>query len=97
MPRGGALYTIAARSQQLRQPLPKDCRAAITDVRSAVDDWRPMRERLDVVRALVREGSAPVSEAERSEADAFLGWMADNHFTFLGYRAYSFTGSGAKV
>ena len=26
--------------------------------------------------------------AEAAEASAFLAWLADNHFTFLGYREY---------
>ena len=29
-------------------------------------------------------------EAEREEAGTFLRWLRDNHFTFLGYRAYDF-------
>ena len=32
--------------------------------------------------------SMPVTEAGRAEAQEFLRWAADDHFTFLGYREY---------
>ena len=31
----------------------------------------------------------PVSDAGRAEAQEFLRWAADNHFTFFGYREYT--------
>ena len=30
----------------------------------------------------------PASGETRAEAQEFLRWAADNHFTFLGYREY---------
>jgi glutamate dehydrogenase len=35
--------------------------------------------------------------AEVAEAIAFLKWMDDDHFTFLGYREYRFEGRGARA
>ncbi|MEF8833823.1 MAG: hypothetical protein V5A42_03065, partial [Halofilum sp. (in: g-proteobacteria)] len=59
---------------------------ALSDVESAVGDWRQMRQRAeDLVAALESE---VLPEKERTEAQQFLRWMADNHFTFLGYREY---------
>ena len=60
----------------------------LDDVRLSVEDWPAMRTRaLDVARDLL--GGVPgVSRAESAEASAFLEWLADNHFTFLGYREY---------
>jgi glutamate dehydrogenase len=36
----------------------------------------------------------PVSDAGRAEAQEFLRWAADNHFTYLGYREYTVTKQG---
>ena len=62
----------------------------LAQVRAAVEDWQPMRERM---QALVDEPTPPgVDAAEVEEARALLAWMCDHHFTFLGYREYAFDG-----
>jgi glutamate dehydrogenase len=59
---------------------------ALADVRAAVEDWRPMTQRLrDCMRAL-DETPPPLSAEEVAEGRDLLEWMGDNHFTFLGYR-----------
>jgi glutamate dehydrogenase len=67
----------------------------LVQVRGAVQDWETMRER---ARTLARElgfGPPPVEPAELEEARAFLHWLSDDHFTFLGYREYDLiSGSG---
>jgi glutamate dehydrogenase len=59
-------------------------------VRWAVTDWRRMLEKLwEGVTEF--EGSATkVPAEEKQEVLAFLEWLADNHFTFLGYRRFDF-------
>jgi glutamate dehydrogenase len=55
----------------------------IEDVRRAVRDWKPMLARVrDAADSLAQ---APVDVAEPV---AFLHWLADDHFTLLGYGAY---------
>ncbi|HEY5632415.1 MAG TPA: NAD-glutamate dehydrogenase [Burkholderiaceae bacterium] len=63
-------------------------RAVLLDVRLAVRDWRAMRERLLAIAASEELGFAPVAADELEETRAFLYWVADDHFTFLGYRGY---------
>ncbi|MGI8896389.1 MAG: NAD-glutamate dehydrogenase, partial [Casimicrobiaceae bacterium] len=58
------------------------------DVREAVEDWTKMRSRLLAVVAELDQRPPPVPADERAEAHAFLLWLADNHFTFLGYRRH---------
>ncbi|MHA6847364.1 NAD-glutamate dehydrogenase [Ralstonia syzygii] len=63
------------------------------DVRVAVEDWKPMQGAAQAaIDALsVRAGQASAGEVERAEiaeAQAFLAWMLQRHFTFLGYRDY---------
>ncbi len=64
----------------------------LSDVREAVEDWAKMRSRCLVIAAEI-EGAPPkgVSPAEVARSVAFLRWMSENHFTFLGYREYALT------
>ena len=66
----------------------EDVRAVLSDVRLAVRDWRAMRARLEEIAASAELGHAPVSAEELEENREFLRWVANDHFTFLGYRAY---------
>jgi glutamate dehydrogenase len=60
----------------------------IGEVNAAVEDWPKMRRRaLDLVGEL-DESPPPLDAEEVGEAKAFLAWLEDHHFTFLGYREY---------
>ncbi|PSK97890.1 glutamate dehydrogenase [Haloactinopolyspora alba] len=67
-------------------------RGVLRDVREAVEDWQRMRKRAE---DLADELDAPpddvvlsVPDVEIDEARELLRWLADDHFTFLGYREY---------
>ena len=62
--------------------------ATLADVRVAVADWRPMRARALALAAELRSGASRAPRSEVRDAREILEWMADNHFTFLGYRDY---------
>ncbi|MCZ6522571.1 MAG: NAD-glutamate dehydrogenase, partial [Alphaproteobacteria bacterium] len=62
------------------------------DVRAAVDDWRPMRRRLDEATQSLDRAPASFDPEEVAETRAFLEWLADDHFTLLGYREYDYKG-----
>jgi glutamate dehydrogenase len=65
-----------------------DLRRVLSDVREAVEDWTKMR---DAALRLADELAAtppPLPEQEVGEAWELLRWLADDHFTFLGYREY---------
>ena len=60
----------------------------LVDVRAAVQDWRPLLDRLrESVNSLVDHPPHIPSE-EIDEVRSFLDWLGDNHFTFLGCRDY---------
>ncbi|MGD9528847.1 MAG: hypothetical protein AB7V44_18850, partial [Pseudonocardia sp.] len=68
------------------------------DVRAAYEDRAAMRERaVSIAQGLGSE--APIVDPDdRAEAAEFLQWLADDHFTFLGYREYELvTGPDEKV
>src|SRR5690606_1580644 len=64
----------------------------LLQVRAAVGDWKPMLERLD--RAIAEYRRQPIALDKRSvaEAIAFLEWLRDDNFTFLGMREFRYTG-----
>jgi glutamate dehydrogenase len=69
----------------------------IDEVRAAVTDWRAMRARaVDLADELERE-PPPLDSDEIAEARAFLAWLEDHNFTFLGYCEYDLTGDGGEL
>ncbi|MFC5727992.1 MULTISPECIES: NAD-glutamate dehydrogenase [Nocardioides] len=58
------------------------------DVRAAVEDWPQMSERVGEIVSGLREDPPPLDEGEVRQAAALLSWLAEEHFTFLGYREY---------
>ncbi|MEO8896351.1 MAG: hypothetical protein ABI450_10765, partial [Rhizomicrobium sp.] len=67
--------------------------ASFVQGRDAVRDWKSMLARLKQAR----DGLAARSPkgADIAEDLAFLDWLGDNHFTFLGARDYALTADGA--
>src|SRR5215212_6724294 len=66
-----------------------DCiERVLEQVRAAVEDWPEMRERVHGLVAELEEEPPPVEGDDLAEAEAFLEWIVDDHFTFLGYREY---------
>jgi glutamate dehydrogenase len=58
------------------------------DVRLVVEDSAAMRERaVGLIDQLERQ-PPPVDAVELEAVQAFLAWLDDGHFTFLGYREY---------
>ncbi|GAB4175092.1 MAG: NAD-glutamate dehydrogenase [Thalassobaculales bacterium] len=67
----------------------------LADVRAAVEDWQAMRGHMRECIAALREAPPKgVPAAEAAEAAAFLDWVEQDNFTFLGYREYRVEGSG---
>ncbi|GAB3000013.1 glutamate dehydrogenase [Arenimonas maotaiensis] len=69
-------------------------RATLEDVRVSVADWQAMRTRMLEIADIAAQQRVDNAEIAPDEAKAFLQWAADNHFTFLGFREYTLSGSG---
>ena len=65
----------------------------LADIRLCVADWRAMIGRVEDVIVDLKAHPPPVPADERAEAVAFLQWLVDNNFTFLGVRNYKFSAS----
>ncbi len=62
--------------------------AVLDQVRSTVSDWLPMRDRMLEIVAETEQNPPPIDADELAEDLAFLRWVAEEHFTYLGYREY---------
>jgi len=70
------------------EALAADMTRVLGDVRLAVADWRAMRDKVQGAVAELDQQPPPIPPEELEEGRAFLHWLADNHFTFLGYRRH---------
>jgi glutamate dehydrogenase len=68
--------------------LQRDLETTLADVRSAVTDWRAMRERAREIIRRLESDPPPLPPADVSEGAHLLDWMEARHFVFLGYRHY---------
>ena len=85
---------ISEQPQERHEAIRAGIETVLTDVRAAVEDWKTMRAKLAEVIEGFDKSPPPVPEAELANGKAFLEWLADDHFTFLGYRHYTFEGKG---
>src|SRR5215831_14268358 len=71
-----------------REALARDIARVLNDVRAAVTDWSAMKDRVPAIIAEIERVKPPLPAEELNEGLAFLHWLAENHFTFLGYRVH---------
>ena len=64
-------------------------RRVLADVRMAVTDWQEMRSRTLAVGDALVAAPPSVRASDADEARELLRWLADEHFTFLGYVEYT--------
>jgi glutamate dehydrogenase len=65
-----------------------DLRRVLSDVRESVEDWTKMRQAALSIAEELATTPPPLPEQETGEAWELMRWLADDHFTFLGYREY---------
>ena len=72
--------------RDLEQTLQK----VLHEVRIAVGDFPIVKEKVSEIVKELDATTAGISEEGKDEARAFLTWLVDDHFTFLGYDEYDF-------
>ncbi|MDZ7663381.1 NAD-glutamate dehydrogenase [Thiohalophilus sp.] len=70
------------------QELHDDIARVLADIEACVQDWQPMREHLRTIIEEVRATPPPLDDEQLEEDLAFLEWLDQDHFTFIGYREY---------
>src|SRR5215216_6605812 len=73
--------------EDLKQSIQK----TLADVKAAVEDWPQMRERIGDIVSGFEENPPDFEPEDLAETRAFLEWIDDDNFTFLGYREYDLT------
>lgn len=73
---------------QVVSSLHKKIMHVLSDVRLVVDDWQPMRTRMNEIIEQLSLQKLPLAQDEKEESIAFLRWIEQNHFTFIGFRTY---------
>ncbi|HSV41655.1 MAG TPA: NAD-glutamate dehydrogenase, partial [Nocardioidaceae bacterium] len=66
----------------------------LVDVREAVEDWERMQAQALAIVDELGKYPPPLPADEVEEGRALLRWLAEEHFTFLGYREYRLETSG---
>jgi len=73
----------------------------LSDVGACVADWQAMRAKaleiaadLDARASGAKDAPLPVPPKDIDDTVELLRWLADDKFTFLGFRRYQLTGSG---
>jgi glutamate dehydrogenase len=70
----------------------------LADVRAAVEDWQEMRARSQgLIEEFDRNPPRTIDPALVEETKAFLAWLAEDNFTFLGYREYDLVDEGDEA
>ncbi len=63
----------------------------LSDAQLAVSDWAAMKARMEETITALEAAKLSVSDAEKAECVAFLKWIRQDHFVFLGVRDYVYT------
>ena len=85
---------VAGQSDESLPAIAERLASVLTDVRAAVEDWQPMRARVrDIIESLQAE-AGKTADSDAGEVGAFMQWLHDEHFTFIGYRDHDLEGRG---
>ncbi|GAA3830117.1 NAD-glutamate dehydrogenase [Sphaerisporangium flaviroseum] len=68
--------------------LEKDLQRVLQDVRYAVEDFPKMRALAVQIASSLEAAPPPLPPGDVDDSLELLRWLADGHFTFLGYREY---------
>lgn len=85
-------FEVDRRGPKMRQKIEEALHSVLSDVRAAVSDWRDMLDELRARNASLEHHPPAIAADELEETMSFLRWLADNHFTLLGYRHYELDG-----
>ncbi|MFB9953375.1 NAD-glutamate dehydrogenase [Rhizobium puerariae] len=87
---------IAPLGEEQAAALTERIRYILDQVHLSITDWASMLEVLEGA-AKQLDNSTSRRTTDRDEALAFLEWLRDDNFTFLGMREYVYSGKGAEA
>ena len=63
----------------------QEIKSVLEEVADSVDDWETMRDLISGLSVELKKQKNPFDAKTNKEVIEFCNWIADNHFTFLGY------------
>ncbi|MCK8781850.1 NAD-glutamate dehydrogenase [Rhizobium sp. NTR19] len=87
---------IALLGEEQANHLVERIRYILDQVHLSITDWSSMLEVLDGAQKQLSSAKGR-RQTDRDEALAFLDWLRDDNFTFLGMREYVYSGKGANA
>lgn len=69
----------------------------LSDVRAVVSDFSGMEGKIQSIINGLKHNPPALHEAEVSETVAYLNWLTENNFTFLGYKEYKITKKAGRA
>ncbi|WP_084211539.1 NAD-glutamate dehydrogenase [Pseudonocardia acaciae] len=82
------IETDALADDEARDTLADELTRVLGDVREVVEDTERMNHTARELAAELRADPPPLGRTEVEDGARLLEWLADEHFTFLGYRRY---------
>ena len=73
-------------SNEAYDALREQLERVVEDLQAVVSDYVPMRRRVQGIVAELKYPGPGCDNAQFEEAQAFLEWLDDNHFTYLGFK-----------
>ncbi|MBB6378786.1 glutamate dehydrogenase [Pseudonocardia eucalypti] len=83
-------------AEDARNELADELAKVLGDVREVVEDSERMIHTALDLAARLRDQPPPLDRTEVEEGARLLGWLVDDHFTFLGYRRYDLDTSAGE-
>jgi glutamate dehydrogenase len=77
-------------AEETRELIKAGVKRVLDDVRLATGDWKSICGRVEAAISDFKNAPSPLPAEEVSEAVAFLQWLVENNFTFLGTREYAY-------
>ncbi len=81
-------FEVDREDRELFPGIEKAIVEVLGDVRAAVEDWREMHSMCLSICQALKSNPPKLDPTGVRESIALLEWMAEDHFTFLGYREY---------
>jgi len=82
---------------KILEELQQGCERALQDNKVVVEDWEKMRAEVREAISEIDKVSPVLDVNEAEETKAFLNWIEDHHFTFLGIRDYVLVEKGNET
>ncbi|MAY36706.1 MAG: NAD-glutamate dehydrogenase [Spongiibacteraceae bacterium] len=76
--------------------LKKRVHETLANIEVVVEDWKAMRAKAAALREHYQSSPAPLKPRARRQVTNFLGWIAENNLTFIGYVKLNLTEKDGK-